>query len=137
MDCPHDLIAFWSGRQISAVEFVGSRVKLCYNMVVGDEFKKAHKLLQNALSEDKVDISLAPNGILPVVDPRIAAHAVNSDNVEDILVWRYKLEKLEELGLCRIPACLCVALRTAIREGAARVGLLPGQQHKKKSFLRR
>ena len=134
------MISSLSGQvgRISAVEFVGSRVKLCYNMVIGDEFKKAHKLLQNALAEDKVDISLAPNGILPVVDPRIAAHAVNSDNVDDILVWRYKLEKLEELGPF-VESLLAFASHfvPAVREGAARVGLLPGQQHKKKGFLRR
>lgn len=134
------MISSLSGQvgRISAVEFVGSRVKLCYNMVVGDEFKKAHKLLQNALSEDKVEISLAPNGILPVVDPRIAAHAVNSDNVEDILVWRYKLEKLEELGpFAESLLAFASHFVPAVREGAAHVGLLPGQQRKKKGFLKR
>jgi MinD-like ATPase involved in chromosome partitioning or flagellar assembly len=124
--------------KVSAEEFIGSRVKLCYNMVVGDEFKKAHKTLQNALSEDQLKISLAPNGILPVVDPRIAAHAVNSDNVEDILVWRYKQEKLEEL-VPFVESLLAFAAHfvPAVREGAARVGLLPGQQPKKKGLLKR
>jgi len=74
----------------SAVEFIGSRVKICYNMVVGDEFKKVHKVLQNALNEDQINISVAPNGILPFVDPNITAQAVNSDDIGDILVWRYK-----------------------------------------------
>jgi MinD-like ATPase involved in chromosome partitioning or flagellar assembly len=116
----------------AAVEFIGSRVKLCYNMVIGDEFKKAHKSLQNALSEDNVGISLAPNGILPVVEARIASHAVNSDNVEDILVWRYKLERLEELAAF-VESLLAFAAHfvPAIGEGAARVGLAPGQQKKK------
>jgi MinD-like ATPase involved in chromosome partitioning or flagellar assembly len=121
----------------SAVEFVGSRVKICYNMVVGDEFKKAHKMLENALSEDKVNINIAPNGILPVVDSRIAAHAVNSDNVEDILVWRYKQERLEELAPF-VESLLAFAAHfvPAVREGAARIGLLPGQS-KKRSFMKR
>ena len=61
-----------------AHEFVGSRVKLCYNQVVGDGFKSAHKMLQQALSEDKIELALIPNGILPIVDPRLAAQAVNS-----------------------------------------------------------
>lgn len=122
--------------KMSALEFVGSRVKLCYNMVVGDEFKKAHRTLQNALSEDQINITLAPNGILPVVDPRIAAHAVNSDNVEDILVWRYKKEKLEELApFTESLLGFAAHFVPAVREGAARVGLLPGQQ-KKKGWLK-
>jgi len=65
--------------------------------VVGDGFKSAHKLLQQALNEDKIDLALIPNGILPIVDPRLAAQAVNSDRREDILIWRYKKEKLENL----------------------------------------
>ena len=44
----------------SAHEFVGSRVKLCYNQVVGDGFKSAHKLLQQALAEDKIELALIP-----------------------------------------------------------------------------
>lgn len=133
------MIASLSGTvgRMSAVEFVGSRVKLCYNMVVGDEFKKAHKMLLGALSEDEININLPPNGILPVVDPRIAAHAVNSDNIEDILVWRYKLEKLEEL-VPFVESLLAFASHfvPAVREGAARVGLLPGQQKKKQQKKR-
>ncbi|HEY5157084.1 MAG TPA: P-loop NTPase, partial [Anaerolineales bacterium] len=83
----------------SAVQFIGSRVKICYNMVIGDEFKKVHKILQNALNEDRINISVAPNGILPFVDPNITAQAVNSDNIDDILVWRYKKERLPELAV--------------------------------------
>jgi MinD-like ATPase involved in chromosome partitioning or flagellar assembly len=109
-----------------AQEFVGSRVKLCYNQVVGDGFKSAHKLLQQALSEDKIEMALIPNGILPFVDPRLTAQAVNSDRREDILVWRYRKEKLEELGPFT-EALLGFASHfvPAVREGASRVGLLP------------
>ena len=124
--------------KMSAMEFVGSRVKLCYNMVVGDEFKNAHKSLQNAIDEDGIGMSLAPNGILPVVDARMAAHAVNSNNVEDILVWRYKLERLEELAPF-VEALVAFASHfvPAVREGAARIGLVRGQQPKKKGLLGR
>jgi MinD-like ATPase involved in chromosome partitioning or flagellar assembly len=120
----------------SAMEFIGSRVKVCYNMVVGDEFKRAHRLLQDSLKNDNLDFNLVPNGILPVVDSRIAAHAVNSDSREDILVWRYKNERLEELQAF-VEALLSFAAHfvPAVNEGAARVGLLPGRQ-KKKGFLR-
>ncbi len=109
-----------------AQEFVGSRVKLCYNQVVGDGFKSAHKLLQQALSEDKIEMALIPNGIIPFVDPRLTAQAVNSDRREDILVWRYRKEKLEELGPF-VESLLGFASHfvPAVREGASRVGLLP------------
>jgi len=116
----------------SAVQFIGSRVKICYNMVIGDEFKKVHKILQNALNEDRINISVAPNGILPFVDPNITAQAVNSDNIDDILVWRYKKERLPELAVFTESLIAFAAhFVPAIREGAARIGLLPGQQKKK------
>jgi len=119
----------------SAHEFIGSRVKLCYNQVVGDGFKSAHKLLQQALNEDKIDLALIPNGILPIVDPCLAAQAVNSDRREDILIWRYKKEKLEELGPFA-DALLGFAAHfvPAVREGAMRVGLLPNQTKKRGLF---
>jgi len=121
----------------SAVQFIGSRVKICYNMVIGDEFKKVHKILQNALNEDRINISVAPNGILPFVDPNITAQAVNSDNIDDILVWRYKKERLPELAVFTESLIAFAAhFVPAIREGAARIGLLPGQQ-KKKGILNR
>jgi len=121
----------------SAVEFIGSRVKICYNMVIGDEFKKVHKILQNALNEDRINISVAPNGILPFVDPNITAQAVNSDNIDDILVWRFKKERLPELVVFTESLIAFAAhFVPAVREGAARIGLLPGQQ-KKKGILNR
>lgn len=121
----------------AAVEFISSRVKPCYNMVIGNEFKAANKMLQDALIQDKIDINVVPNGILPFVDPNIAAHAVNSDNREDILVWRYKREKLPELAaFTESLVAFAAHFVPAIREGATRVGLLPGQQKKKSLFSR-
>jgi MinD-like ATPase involved in chromosome partitioning or flagellar assembly len=112
------------GRE-AAYEFVGSRVKLCYNQVLGKDFKTAHRTLQAALSEDEIELNLAPNGVIPVVDAGIAAHGVNSDRREDILIWRYKREKLEELGPYT-EALLGFAAHfvPAVREGASRAGLL-------------
>ncbi|MBI5952479.1 MAG: ParA family protein, partial [Chloroflexi bacterium] len=119
----------------SAHEFVGSRVKLCYNQVVGDGFKAAHKMLQQALSEDKIELALIPNGIIPIVDPRLAAQAVNSDRRDDILIWRYKKEKLEELGPFA-DSLLGFASHfvPAVREGASRIGLLPNTTKKRGWF---
>jgi hypothetical protein len=109
----------------AAYEFVGSRVKLCYNQVLGESFKSAHRQLQAALREDKLDLSLAPNGVLPVVDPHVAAQAVNSARREDLLVWRYKREKLEELeGYTEALLGFAAHFVPAVREGAARAGLL-------------
>jgi len=118
-----------------AHEFVGSRVKLCYNQVVGDGFKSAHKMLQQALAEDKIELALIPNGIIPIVDPRLAAQAVNSDRREDILIWRYRKEKLEELGPFA-DSLLGFASHfvPAVREGASRVGLLPPVSKKRAWF---
>jgi MinD-like ATPase involved in chromosome partitioning or flagellar assembly len=118
-----------------AHEFVGSRVKLCYNQVVGDGFKSAHKMLQQALAEDKIELALIPNGILPNVDPRLTAQAVNSDRREDILIWRYRKERLEELGPFT-EALLGFASHfvPAVREGASRVGLLPSVTKKRSWF---
>jgi hypothetical protein len=60
---------------------------------------------------------------------------VNSDRREDILVWRYKKEKLEELGPFA-DALLGFAAHfvPAVREGAMRVGLLPNQTKKRSLF---
>jgi MinD-like ATPase involved in chromosome partitioning or flagellar assembly len=136
----------WLARMIAAVgdvagkgaayEYVGSRVKLCYNMVVGNGFKAAHNLLKEALAQDKIDLALPPNGIIPFVDPQITATAVNSDRVEDILVWRYKRERLEELAAFT-EALLGFAAHfvPVVREGAVRAGLMAGTNTKKRRSI--
>jgi MinD-like ATPase involved in chromosome partitioning or flagellar assembly len=134
----------WIARMISslsdvvgrggAYEFVGSRVKLCYNQVVGDGFKNAHRMLQEALREDKIGLELIPNGVLPIVDPRLAAQAVNSERREDILMWRYKKEKPEELApFAEALVGFASHFVPAVHEGAGRIGLI--QQAGKKRGL--
>ncbi len=123
------------GRE-AAYEYIGSRVKLCYNQVVGDGFKSAHRLLQEALREDKMDLALIPNGVLPMVDPRLAAQAVNSDHREDILIWRYRKEKLEELApFAESLIGFAAHFVPAIQEGATRAGLLPSRGGKKRGLF--
>ena len=126
------------GRE-AAYEFVGSRVKLCYNHVLGKGFKEAHKILEHALREDEIHLSLAPNGILPVVDAHLATEAVNSDRVEDILVWRYKREKLEELqAYTEALVGFASHFVPVVLEGASRAGLIAGSNgYKKRGWLRR
>ena len=126
--------------QRAAVEFVGSRVKLCYNMVIGDGFKASQRLLQQALREDKLDINLAPNGVLPLVDPHLAAQAVNGDSPQDILIWRYKVSKLEELApFADALFGFAAHFVPSVSESAANIGLIPGAKAngKKASFFRR
>ena len=105
-------------------------------MVVGGDFKAAHKMLQQALVDDKIDMALTPNGIIPVVDPHVAAQAVNSDKPNDILIWRYKETKIEELAPFT-EALLGFASHfvPAIREGAVRVGLIASTSSQKKRRL--
>jgi MinD-like ATPase involved in chromosome partitioning or flagellar assembly len=124
-----------AGRQ-AAYEFVGSRVKLCYNQVLGKDFKAAHRTLLAALHEDEIELGLIPNGVIPAVEAHIAAHGVNSDQRADILVWRYKREKLEELR-SYTEALLGFATHfvPVVQEGAARAGLLAPANGKPKGGL--
>lgn len=125
------------GRQ-AAYEFIGSRVKLCYNQVVGKGFKAAHKTLMEALREDDIHLNLAPNGILPVVDAHIATEAINSDRAEDILVWRYKRQRLEELkDYTEALVSFASHFVPTIQEGAGRSGLINGAPHHKPGILAR
>jgi hypothetical protein len=86
--------------------------------------------------DDKIDMALTPNGIIPVVDPLVAAQAVNSDKPNDILVWHYKEKKIEELAAFT-EALLGFASHfvPAIREGATRAGLIAGTSGRKRKRL--
>jgi MinD-like ATPase involved in chromosome partitioning or flagellar assembly len=120
----------------AAVEFVGSRVKVCYNMVLGDDFKTAHRLLSQALREDRLELALTPGGVIPAVDPHIAAQAVNSDRRKDILIWRYRQEHLEELSPFS-EALLSFAAHfvPTVTEGAQRAGLLSSPANGRRRFF--
>lgn len=113
----------------AALQFVSQRIKLCYNMVYGGQFKHTHNVLLRSLQEKGLDLPLVPNGIIPIVDPQRAGDAVNSARVEDILVWRYKREKIEELE-AYTGAMLDFASHFTpnIRDAAMAAGILPGSQ---------
>jgi hypothetical protein len=49
------------------------------------------------LNETKIELALISNDNHPIVNPRLAAQTVNSDRRDEILIWRYKKEKLEEI----------------------------------------
>ena len=110
-----------------AAALVGSQVKVVYNMVVGDSFKSAHSLLNQALQEDGLGFRLAPHGVIPYVDPRLADAAVNSERRTDILIWRWKKERPEELApFAEALIGFAAHFVPGIREAAAAAGLLPG-----------
>lgn len=112
------------GRE-AAYEFIGTRVKICYNMVVAQGFKNIHRLLLRELASDDISLKLAPNGILPVVEAHTALQAVNSERVQDLFAWRYQREKPEELQ-AYTEALLDFACHfvPAARDSAERVGLI-------------
>lgn len=93
-----DAVAAVTSQQ-TAAEFIGGRIKICYNMVVGDSFKKYHGLLQNALEADRHGLALALKGALPYVDYRWACNATNGKSPQDILAWRYQVSQPKELAL--------------------------------------
>ena len=68
----------------------------------------------------------------------MGAPGVNSDRPEDILVWRYKKERPEELEpFSDALVGFAAHFVPAVREGAARVGLLPQAREKKRGLFGR
>lgn len=125
----------------TATEFIGSRVKLCYNQVdltKIDRLKRIQNLLQSALKDDKVDISIVPNGIIPHVNSDAALDAVNSDRIEDVLVWRYKNQKLEELeAFSQAVVSFGSHFVPVLKEAAVRAGLERAHNEQKRGLFGR
>ncbi len=113
------------GRE-AAHEFLGSRIKLCYNQVIPGRKLIGHQMLLDHLREgDHIDLNLVPNGVLPLVDPDIASEAVNGERAEDILIWRRKRERLEELEpFSQALVAYAANFIPSIVEGASRAGLI-------------
>jgi MinD-like ATPase involved in chromosome partitioning or flagellar assembly len=111
----------------AAMQFVWQRVKLCYNKVDGREFKGIHNLLLRTLESRGLNLQLVANGVIPYTDRKLARIAVNSDRIEDNLVWRYKREKCEEIGDFT-EAIIDYAAQFApnIRQSAEVAGVVPG-----------
>jgi hypothetical protein len=120
----------------AAMQFVWQRVKLCYNKVDGKEFKSTHNLLLRTLECRGLNLPLVANGVIPYTDRRLARIAVNSDRIEDNLVWRYKRERCEEIGDFT-EALIDYAAQFApnIRESAATAGIVPGAAPQRKKSI--
>jgi len=111
----------------AAMQFVWQRVKLCYNKVDGREFKSIHNLLLRTLESRGLNLQLVANGVIPYTDRRLARTAVNSDRIEDNLVWRYKREKCEEIGDFTEALIDYASQFTAnIRQSAGAAGIVAG-----------
>jgi MinD-like ATPase involved in chromosome partitioning or flagellar assembly len=80
-----------------AFEYVSSKVKLCFNMVVGD-VKALPRVSLKASEEGELDSIYLPSGILPLVDHNLVTQAVNGDSPQNIFIWRYEESKLKELA---------------------------------------
>jgi hypothetical protein len=89
-----------------------------------------------ALQEDDIELGLIPNGVIPLVDPYFASHGINSDRRDDILVWRYKKEKPEELRpYTESLLGFAAHFVPIVQEGAARAGLITHHNGKPKPSL--
>lgn len=121
----------------AAMQFVWQRVKLCYNKVDGKEFKSTHNLLLRTLESRGINLPLVANGVIPYTDRKLARMAVNSDRIEDNLVWRYKREKCEEIGdFTEALIDYAAQFTPNIRESAAVAGVvLNSASQRKKSIF--
>jgi MinD-like ATPase involved in chromosome partitioning or flagellar assembly len=123
-----------------ATEFIGSRLKLCYNQVFDPKsFKDIHHALRDSVAGDQnIGFSLVPNGVLPDVDRTIAYQAVSSTRVTDIFIWRYKAEHTQELAAFS-DALISFGTQfiPVLREAAVRIGLVQdhAQSVKRKSLF--
>ena len=136
----------WINRMISslaattgkkaATEFIGSHVKLVYNMVHNpDAVREVGKLLNMALAQDKIEITFAPNALIPYVDPELSSASVNSSDVKDVLVWRYLTDHVPELAPYALSMLdLSSLFVPTAREAAARINLIPGEGRKQSPF---
>jgi len=117
----------------AAHEFVSTRVKICYNQVYDDTFKKAHNTLRDSMKSEGIDFDIVPNGIIPFVDPKLATDAVNSDYREHILIWRAKKERPEELrAFAEALISFTAHFVPTITEAAKRVGIIQFDEGKRK-----
>jgi MinD-like ATPase involved in chromosome partitioning or flagellar assembly len=111
----------------AAMQFVWQRVKLCYNKVDGREFKSIHNLLLRTLESRGLNLQLVANGVIPYTDRRLARTAVNSDRIEDNLLWRYRRERCEEIGdFTEALIDYASQFTPNIRQSAAAAGIVAG-----------
>jgi MinD-like ATPase involved in chromosome partitioning or flagellar assembly len=120
----------------AAMQFIWQRIKLCYNKVDGNEFKGIHKLMLSTLDAHNISMPLVANGVIPYTDRTLARAAVNSDRVEDNLIWRFKRQRPEEIkDFAEALVDLASQFTPNIRESAMAAGLLPGTAPRKKSLF--
>ncbi len=121
-----------------ATEFIATRVKTCYNMVFDNRiFDMIHTLLNTSMMnpDGGLGFTVVANGILPKVEEHLAWESHSSDRITDILCWRYKKERTEELA-AYTEALINFGTQflPVLREFASRVGLAESLQKKKSLF---
>lgn len=121
----------------AAIEFISSHVKLVYNMASNPKtIKEVHKLFQDTLDSDKLGITFAPNAIIPLVSADLSSASVNSDDLRDILTWRYLTDHTPELAqYAGSMVDFATHFVPVVRESAQRVGLVPSDVKNKKKGI--
>jgi len=118
-----------------ALTFMRTRVRIVYNQVVENAHRDAAALLEQALREDGLALHLAPHGVLPMVAPGLALHAVNAGTREALFVLRYRRKREAELEpYVRSLVGLAAHFVPTVPEAAARIGLLRVEK-KRRRFL--
>lgn len=121
----------------AAIEFIGSRVRLLYNKVPsGYDFRQVHdEFVQTLQRVDRLEIEIAPNGILPFVPTDFTVPAVNSLRREDILIWRYFKDRPEELApYAEALINFASGLAPVVREAAVARGMFEPKKRKRFFF---
>jgi MinD-like ATPase involved in chromosome partitioning or flagellar assembly len=121
-----------------AINFILSRIRIAYNMVSPySDIAAPHQLLRDAVAGDlqEKDLKLAPNAILPTVDPQLQIPAVNSNNSRDLFIWRYRDERPEELAAFSEALVGFASNFMPIRDIAVRAGFIPSSAAPKKQGL--
>jgi len=119
-----------------ALSFLRSRIRLVYNRTVGRVHVDVTKVLEQALTQAQIPLSLAPHGVLPLVPPDISLYAVNANSRDALFVLRYLKKKEPELRPY-VEALVGFAANfvPTVPEAAARIGLLPPSTDRKRFRL--
>ena len=123
------------GSEAAAREFVLSRIVICYNMVPETGYEGPHKILERALGGDFgiKNLDLTPRGILPSVPASITQLGVNSKDPKDMLVWKYKAQRTEELAWYIESLVSFVSNFMPIKTPASQLGFIKAREGKPKS----
>ena len=121
--------------EASAREHLFSRIVICYNMVCETGYEGPHKILERAMGADfeAKNMALTVKGVLPTVPTIICQAGVNSESPRDLLVWRYKLQRTEELTWFIESLVSFVSNFMPIKTPASQLGFIKARAEKHKT----